>query len=137
MGRLTRSVLFVFVLAAVCGCGTTRNYGTVIQIKRAEAKPEQFVVGSTIAEEWKGTFSGGARTYSGPVMQGERGKEMETSVTTDEGRTGLVMKAYIAKPGEKKPTTAELKVMRDGRIMVMNRVILPTPPDPGDPVGGR
>jgi hypothetical protein len=124
---MRRSILLVSVLSAICGCSAQRQYAIVLQIKPAD-EPGQFVVGSTIAEDWQGAFSGGSRTYGGPVIQGERGKEMSTSVRTDDGRTGLEMKAYIARPGESRDTTAELKIMRDGRIEALNRVILPTPP---------
>ena len=114
----------VLLLCLSSGCVTRSTYSTRLQVVPAK-EPGQFTVWAEAREDDGSLLSNRGGERRSPVITCVAGKPARASVTSDDGETGEFLEAYIAKPGEDKPSTFIYMRKDNGRMLTRTEVRVP------------
>ena len=116
--------LVLFACAFACGCTGSATCRTTIQILPGQ-KPGEYVVSAKVRTTRTSWCSARLRELSVPTITCLAGTPASASVSTDDGQSGIFLDAFVAKPGDDKPSTCSLTVKEHGEVVSSTDLRLP------------
>jgi hypothetical protein len=116
-------VIVLLLGCLACGCTTSSAYYTVMEVAPAK-EPGKYLARAVVDEHHSNLLrSWGGQRHS-PILTCEAGKKATHSATLKDG-TNETFETYVAKRGDKKPSTLVYTREDDGRVLTRTELRLP------------